>query len=128
MKPIILAIDDEVFYLNMIDLFLSNAGYLVITIEGGGAGIDRLQNMAPLPSMILLDLMMPDLHGLDVLYYIRSQPRFQHIPVLLQTATPNEDEIEQGLKLGASGCIRKPYTVPQLLHNIAQIMPAPKVE
>ncbi len=115
MNATILAIDDEPLYLGLIELFLRHSNYNLTTLEGGTAALDYLRQYPHPIHLILLDLMMPDLHGLDVLHFIRNHPHYHSTPVILQTATPNEEEIQHGFALGASGCIRKPYNVTELL-------------
>lgn len=103
----VLFIDDEMITLQTGQLMLENLGYKVVIAEGGLRGLELLKENNF--DLILLDLMMPDMHGLDVLKKIRANKHLKNIPVLLQTGLKNDDDITEAYKLGILGVIPKPY-------------------
>lgn len=113
----VLIIDDESIYSKSIALYLTADGYHTITKEGGLAGLNYLDTY-PEIDIILLDLMMPDIYGLDVLQQIKVNPLLAHIPVILQTGMLNEAEIHKGLELGALDCLRKPFKRQELINAV----------
>lgn len=117
----VLIIDDETIYSKSIALYLTTGGYHAITREGGLVALSYLAENPDI-DLILLDLMMPDIYGLEVLAEIKQNPQLQHIPVILQTGMLNESEIQRGLKMGAVSCLRKPFKRQDLLHAVAEAL------
>ena len=85
MKKKILFIDDDPTILLISEMMLKDLGYDVITADGGVSGIELLKTNDI--DLILLDLMMADIYGLDVLKYIKEKEEFKNIPVVLPRAT-----------------------------------------
>jgi len=112
-----LVIDDLPVCLSAIELCLYHTEYSVVTVEGGRAGLDYLYRNFNTIDLILLDLMMPDVSGIEILTKMKADPRLRNIPVILQTAS-DYAEVQQCLNLGAIGCIRKPYTCQTLIDSI----------
>lgn len=104
----ILAVDDEEFNLEIIDYNLVRAGYDVVRAEDGLAALQRLEENADI-DLIVLDRMMPKLDGMEFLKRIKADPRFQNIPVVMQTAAATSDQIMQGIKAGVQYYLTKPY-------------------
>lgn len=121
----ILIIDDEHIYSHTIAISLSAKGYEPIIRNGGLAGLDYLANHANI-DLILLDLMMPDMYGLDVLNILKNTPKLRDIPVVIQTGIQDDDEITRGLNLGAECCLRKPFLIKHLLETVAQVLSTKK--
>jgi len=82
----------------------------------GWEGLARLQEH-PDVSVILLDVNMPGMGGLEFLEALRKQPAFAHIPVILQTSEDQGEDIQRGLSAGARAYLIKPFT-PQQLHRV----------
>jgi len=76
----------------------------------------------PLPHLVLLDVMMPDANGFDVLNRIRQHPALKHLPVLMLTALGDRKDITHGLMLGADGYITKPVLPSVLLQAIETLI------
>ena len=108
-KHVIVMIDDEEICLLSMELFLINTSYTLITANSGKKGLEYIKSNPNNIDLIFLDLMMPDIYGLDVLAEIKEDPILAKIPVILQTGTHNEREIEKAYKLGISSHIKKPY-------------------
>jgi two-component system sensor histidine kinase ChiS len=92
MKKKVLFIDDDPTILLISKLMLEDLGYDVLTAEGGLIGIEILKKSNNI-DLILLDLMMPDIYGIDVLKWIKKDQKFKHIPVILQTGVQISNDI-----------------------------------
>lgn len=116
MKKILL-IDDSIFTLNHYsDLLVKMGCYEVFTAENGELGIQEFQKIKP--DLVLCDLMMPDMNGLEVL---ESVQKFGYSSVfLLFTADVQEDTKKKALSLGASGLLEKPLSEEQLQEVLAK--------
>ncbi len=113
----ILIVDDEKFNLQILEEYLS-PGYQVSTAEDGFIAWNMLQHSPSVYDVILLDRMMPDMDGLEVLQNIKLHPILKHCPVIFQTARSSETEITEGLKAGAYYYLSKPYSEEVLLSVI----------
>jgi len=101
---------------------LEALGYDVITADGGVSGIELLKTN--IIDLVLLDLMIPDIYGLDVLKYIKEKEEFKNIPVIIQTGIKDSDEINKAYKLGASYVLLKPYNQKDLKDIIGILVQA----
>lgn len=117
-KVNILLIDDEDICLGSMDLLLHDTKYNLIKCNSGQAGLKYLQNHYHAISLIMLDLMMPDIYGLNVLAEIKNNPNLANIPVMLQTGSSDEEEIVKAFNMGISCFIRKPYKKKVVLREI----------
>lgn len=111
MRKKILFIDDDPTILLISKLMLEDLGYDVIIAEGGVIGIEILKksNKNNNIDLILLDLMMPDICGLDVLKWIKKDQKFKHIPVILQTGVQTSNDINTARKFSNVHVLLKPY-------------------
>lgn len=114
----ILMIDDELTCQMSMEILLSNTGYVLFSAYGGVEGLEYLKKNYKEIDLILLDLMMPDMYGLNVLSEIKSKPELSHIPVIIQSGTNDNKEVEKGFSLGASEYVRKPYQRQQIIDAI----------
>ncbi|MGG6263363.1 response regulator transcription factor [Leptolyngbya sp. AN03gr2] len=109
----ILAVDDTADNLLLLQVFLEAEGFEVEVAESGITALDRLQQC--LPDLVLLDVMMPGMNGLEVTQEIRSNNRT--LPILLISAH-DRMQVQPGLDAGANGYIQKPIDFTQLLTRI----------
>jgi len=112
----ILVIDDEKDLIKLIDLHLSKEGYLVIGAKNGIEGLDIA--LKHKPDLILLDLMMPKLDGLEVCKRLKSATETSRIPVVMLTISKDEKDIETSYDLGAASFITKPLT----FHGLVEVL------
>ncbi len=122
MKKKILFIDDDPTILLISEIMLEDLGYDVITADGGVSGIELLKTNVI--DLVLLDLMIPDIYGLDVLKYIKEKEEFKNIPVIIQTGIKDNDEINTAYKLGAAYVLLKPYNQKDLKDIIEVLVQA----
>jgi two-component system KDP operon response regulator KdpE len=113
----ILAVDDEKRMVRFIQLNLEQDGFQVITAYNGSQALEQIRTQ--LPDLILLDIMMPDISGFEVLKKIRE---VSTVPVIMLTAKGEEEDRIQGLELGADDYITKPFSPRELVSRIRAVL------
>ena len=111
-KASILVVDDEDDILELVQYNLMREGYHVSGVTSGEEGLKALRQN--LPDLVILDLMLPGVDGFEVCRLIKSDPKTQHIPVIMLTAKGEETDIVAGLELGADDYVTKPFK-PRIL-------------
>jgi DNA-binding response OmpR family regulator len=118
----VLVVDDEENILNLLRTGLEEAGFSVVTAPNGFAALAQLE--AEKPDLVIADVMMPRLTGLDLLRAIRNRPETEDIPFLFISARDSSDAVETGLAYGAVDYITKPFKLSELVgkvrHHIAR--------
>jgi two-component system, OmpR family, alkaline phosphatase synthesis response regulator PhoP len=116
----ILVVDDEKDLLELVEYNLGKEGYKVLTAENG---IDALKaaKKEP-PSLIVLDIMLPGMQGLEVLRELKKRPESQNIPVILLTAKGEELDKVLGLELGADDYVTKPFSPRELVARVKAVL------
>ena len=108
----ILAVDDEVHILELISFNLKAAGYHVVTALTGEEALKRCE--VERPSLVLLDIMLPGIDGLEVCRRLKGDRMTSNIPIIMLTARGDEVDKILGLELGADDYITKPFSVREL--------------
>lgn len=111
-KEKILVVDDEEDILELVRYNLTREGYVVLCASTGEDGLNRAKSK--LPDLIILDLMLPGIDGLDVARNLKNDNNTKNIPVIMLTAKGEEADIVTGLELGADDYISKPFS-PRIL-------------
>lgn len=111
----ILIVDDESLNLDMIQTFLSGENYVLSLFADSLSAWAALQDEHNQYDLVLLDRIMPGIDGIDFLRRIKSTPRLQYLPVILQTAANAPDQVAEGLAAGAYYYLTKPYEPAALL-------------
>lgn len=119
-RPSILVIDDNPTNFEVIEILLSSENYLLHFASSGQRALARLDMFRP--DLILLDLMMPDLNGIEVCCRIRASPQWQMVPILMVSALDDRRDIEQCRSAGANGYIVKPVSRKELVTKIANLL------
>jgi two-component system phosphate regulon response regulator PhoB len=120
MKKRILAVDDEPDILELIRFNLSQEGYDVETATTGEEAIAKIQ--AHPPTLVLLDLMLPDVSGTEICRKIRSVPETESLPVIMLTARSEEVDRVVGFELGADDYVTKPFSPRELVLRIKAVL------
>jgi len=116
----ILIVDDSTLIQHMYELFLARyRGARLVTAMNGAAALDALAQ-EPEIDLVLLDINMPVMNGLELLQRMKSEPAYRELPVIVITTQGKDDDVERCLKLGASACLRKPFQTPELYKAIEQ--------
>jgi CheY-like chemotaxis protein len=120
--PHILIADDDFALRRLLTLMLEGGGYRVTTAANGLQALEQIE--AEPPDLLCCDLMMPGMHGFDVLRALKANPRLAHIPVVIITAAGQEAEVRTALELGAARCVLKPFARAHILNVIREVLPA----
>jgi len=112
----ILVIEDEADISRVIDLNLTAEGYDVACIHDGAAAVGLVHEVRP--DLILLDLMLPGMDGLDICRRLKADDDTRQIPIIMVTARGEENDIVLGLGLGAEDYITKPFRVSELVARV----------
>jgi len=113
----ILVVDDEERMVRFIRLNLEHDGFEVLVAFNGRQALDRVRE--DLPDLVLLDVMMPEMDGFEVLSLLRE---FSDVPVIMLTARSTEEDIVRGLNLGADDYITKPFSPRVLVSRVRVVL------
>ena len=116
----VLVADDEPHIGRIIKMKLEQGPFRVTLAYDGQEAIDVLENQADI-DLVLLDLMMPMLSGLDVLARIRSNERLKHLPCIILTAAGQEAQHQKAMELGATEFLTKPFSPKKLYARTAEL-------
>jgi CheY-like chemotaxis protein len=116
----ILVVDDDPSVRRLLSVQLGLAGYEVHIAENGPAALLAIGRDAP--DLVVLDVMMPDLDGWQVLRALRAEPRYQFLPVLMLTAKVQPSDVQLSYDLGASAVIGKPYDGERLTQMVETLL------
>jgi CheY-like chemotaxis protein len=118
----VLVVDDEMETAEMLVEMMRLIGYDVFKSCGGRQAIQMIAREKP--DVVLLDVMMPDISGLDVLHYMRSDPRLKKIPVIILSAKCMPSDIHSGLDAGADRYLTKPVSCEDLRDAVDEVLRA----
>ena len=118
--PRILVIDDEIHVLQLAQLGLGMEGFLIIPAMTGAEGLEKATSDPP--DLILLDVNLPDISGLEVCRKLKASSTTRDIPVLFLSAMGQQQDVEKGLKAGGIDYVVKPFRVKQLRDQIQKIL------
>lgn len=105
-------VEDDSFVMDIYETKLQGEGYQVLEAINGFEAIKKLEKEAESPDLILLDIVMPYMDGLEFLKKIKSEEKFKNIPVILLTNLSQKEEIDTGLGLGANDYLIKSHFTP----------------
>ncbi len=125
MKPKILVVDDEPDAVELVSFNLKAAGFDVVTAADGAEALKRAKEYQP--DLLVLDVMLPEVDGLEVCKIIRRDPSVAHIPIIMLTAKAAEIDRVLGLELGADDYVTKPFSPRELVLRIRKILDRGKV-
>ena len=119
-KTKILVIEDEPDILEVIQYNLEREGHKVIACRNGELGLSRIRTDDP--DLVILDLMLPGMDGVEVCRQVKSDPVTRAIPVIMVTAKSEESDIVLGLGIGADDYITKPFSPKELLARVKVVL------
>ena len=119
-QPHILIIEDEEHIVELIKFNLESNGYKVSYAFNGRDGIKRVEMEKP--DLVLLDLMLPEIDGIDVCNRIKNNRELKQIPIIMLTAKSSETDKIIGLEIGADDYMTKPFSIRELLTRIKVIL------
>lgn len=112
----ILIVDDNEFNVQLLVIMLAKYKYKIVTGNSGSSAMQQVEKESP--DLILLDIMMPDISGYDVAQKLKSDPKYQDIPILFLSALNSNEDIVKGFKYGAEDYITKPFNKEELVTRI----------
>jgi two-component system, OmpR family, alkaline phosphatase synthesis response regulator PhoP len=116
----ILVVDDEARVLTVIQKRLESSGYQVLTAMDGNEALMKAR--AENPDLILLDLILPKLNGYQVCSILKRDSYYNQIPILMLTARTQEQDVDEGMRVGADAYMTKPFKNDMLLWQIEQLL------
>jgi two-component system, chemotaxis family, chemotaxis protein CheY len=115
----ILTVDDSKSIRQMVSFTLQQAGYTVIEAEDG---LDALTKLTAEVKLVLTDLNMPNMNGIELIKAIRANAAYKFLPVIMLTTESQDGIKQQGRAAGATGWIVKPFNPDQLLGVVAKVL------
>lgn len=119
-KPVIAAVEDESDILELIRIHLEKADFIVHPFPAALPFYDYLKEERP--DLILLDLMLPDISGIEICRRVKSNRNWREIPILMLTARSEEDDIVKGLEIGADDYMVKPFSPRELTARVQALL------
>ncbi|MFN8371504.1 MAG: response regulator [Anaerolineae bacterium] len=120
-KARILVVDDDTSLQKLITVLLQHANMEVVCAENA-AGAAQILKGTPMPDLMVLDLMLPDINGLEFLRQVRAKDLFNNLPVLILSALADPEQIRSGLQLGADRYLTKPYLANNLVSTVQDLL------
>jgi DNA-binding response OmpR family regulator len=112
----VLIVDDEPSILMSLEFLMKKEGYQVYIARDGSEALDIIER--EIPSIILLDIMMPNVDGYEVCQYVKNSIRFNHIKVIFLSAKNKEADMEKGYMMGADLYVSKPFSTRSLVAKV----------
>lgn len=119
MNPILI-VEDELDISNLIEFQFKQAGFPVKTVMDGATALEQIKKFRP--SLVILDLMLPDMDGKDICRNLKANPQTQQIPILMVTAKAEELDRIVGFELGAEDYVTKPFSPKELVLRAKAIL------
>jgi two-component system chemotaxis response regulator CheY len=115
----VLIVDDSAAIRKILQRILQKVGLDIGKVVEAGDGVEALEKLsAHSIGLILSDINMPNMDGIQLLSKLKSSPEFQHVPVIMITTAGSEAQVMEAIQLGASGYVRKPFTAEQIKQKI----------
>lgn len=122
-KPTLFMAEDEEDTASLLRFLLERSGYQVVHAADGQQAQQMIDTMAP-PSLVLLDIMLPHVSGLQLLPYIRKKAEWLKVPIIMLTADSSEHDIQQALASGANDYMVKPFNPRELTARLSRFLKA----
>jgi len=119
-KPKILVVDDEPRNLRLLEALLLPCGYEIVLVENGRAALERVADNPP--DIILLDLVMPEMSGFEVLQKLRAEKATMNIPIVILTSLHDSERRIEALEAGCDEIISKPFDRTELLARVKSLL------
>jgi DNA-binding response OmpR family regulator len=126
MASTVLIVDDNPDSIMVLRTILESKGFKVLSASNGREALSVMDG--EIPDAVLLDVMMPDLSGIDVLKRMRGSAATARVPVILVTAKGQDEDLLDGYQHGADYYITKPCTAKQLLYGLSMVLGKPLAE
>jgi DNA-binding response OmpR family regulator len=118
----ILIVDDDPMVTRLVRINLELENFEVVEVWDGKSALEAIKNDRP--DLVLLDIMMPQIDGWEILKRLRADPSMRDLPIVLLTAKVQEEDIARGWNMGADGYILKPFNPVNLAESLREILSA----
>ncbi|MDP3891184.1 response regulator transcription factor [Nocardioides sp.] len=112
--------DDDTDIRELVEFKLTSLGHEVVAVHDGSAAVDACRDQ--LPDLVVLDVMMPGMSGLDAARALRAVDETATVPIIMLTARAHESDIEQGFSAGADDYLVKPFSPRELAARVAALL------
>ncbi|MCI0530711.1 MAG: response regulator [candidate division Zixibacteria bacterium] len=116
----ILIVEDEADLNELLEYTLTKEGFIVFCAKNASSALDAMANFKP--DLVLLDLMLPDMYGLEICKVIKKEPKYKNIAVIILTARGMEADKVAGFDLGADDYVTKPFSTKELIMRIKAVL------
>ena len=120
MSKIVMTVDDSASVRQMVSFTLKEAGYQVVEASDGKNALEKLNG--GVAHMVLTDLNMPNMDGIELIRNLRANPSFKFIPIVMLTTESQAEKKQEGKSAGATGWIVKPFKPDQLLAVVRKVL------
>jgi CheY-like chemotaxis protein len=118
----VLVVDDDRVIQQLLEVNLELEGYEVVaTASDGREALDKIAELKP--DLVILDIMMPKMDGLEVCRHLKADPSLAKIPVVLLSARAQDLDVREGLDIGADAYLTKPFDPVELLEVVGRLVP-----
>ena len=121
MRAKVLVVEDEADLVGVLQYNLKKEGYAVLAAGTGAEGVRLASEDSP-PDLVILDIMLPDISGIDVCRQLRADARTRGVPVLMLTAKGEESDRVRGFEVGADDYVTKPFSVRELMLRVKALL------
>lgn len=126
MRPLVLIAEDEPYIVESLTFLIERAGFAVSVAKDGARAIQAVKTLRP--AVMVLDIMLPEENGLEVLKVVKGTSELMKIPVLVLTARGQENDRQMALRLGADAFVTKPFSNRDLVERICTLAGVPFVD
>jgi two-component system response regulator RegX3 len=116
-QPVVLVVEDEPSFVEALTIGLTREGFRVVAVTDGFEAVQRFDDVQP--DIVLLDVMLPRLSGIDVCRQLRKR---SHVPIIMVTAKASEIDTVVGLEVGADDYVSKPYRLRELVARMRAVL------
>ena len=117
----VIVVEDDQVVSKLLSRVLSNRGFSVKVAQNGREAIKQLENPSP-PDLILLDIILPFIDGIEILSKIRKTPNWEKVPILMLTSKSQEQTVVRAFSAGADDYVTKPFQIEELMMRIKRLM------
>ena len=119
----VLVVDDSLTIRNFVSATLEDAGFEVTTARSGFEALKILQTPSTMFHLVVTDVNMPDINGLELVRFVRQSQNHKNTPLIIISTDGRDKDRERGMKLGASAYLVKPFTPEALLQAVRACLP-----
>jgi CheY-like chemotaxis protein len=117
---LVLVADDEEDILTLVSTIVERAGHEVVSVRDGAQALAAIRERRP--DLVVLDISMPEVDGLEVLRRVRADGETRELPVLLLSARAQEADVRRGFDTGASAYVKKPFSPSELARRVDELL------